>query len=476
MLDDSFGLDLDLFETELDFDQFVSIANAVENGPAVKSSSSEIREMRDLLDGPPSISIPILPSDAGSRSPTPSIGRCFGRGDGSHGEDVLGSQVEDMSTCISPLPTIAGTKRSRGEISGEVLDDSSGPIRADGPTKTSDVDYQGVGEVVSTGNAGNFRLRGKSFHLTYRGHIDKSRLLQAVGGESCLDYWSVVWELGNHGASGSEPYEHTHFFFRAATRIERRNCRCFDIDGVHPHIQKVSGVEHEGRIYHEYHRKAPIQLWQSEANPPDPGLLRDRKRLRETLQRGSLLDAVLALGIEISSVSDVKAIREERVPPPPEETEYTEDDFSLKLSWTKMVEIGGKRMYKDVDSILLYGPSGMGKTERAVAFFKRPLLVRSLDQARFFHPDRYDGVVFDDVSLAHLSPEEKIHILDGSRTGSVKCRYSDGILPKGTKRIFTTNRTPNDFFTSGSKTHCEEQLAAFNRRVKIYHVSTPTYV
>lgn len=364
--------------------------------------------------------------------------------------------------------SVSGIKRTRVEAGlPATVSDGSG-ISGCGPHAIDD--YADIGDVVPTGNAGNFRLRGKSFHLTYRGHLCRERLFSVVGGETGLEYWSVVWELGTHSVGAVEPYAHTHFYFRTRVRLDRHTSRTFDIDDVHPHIQRISNAEHEGRIFHQYHRKGPIQLWQSENSPQDPTLSRDKKRIRELIQRGSLLDACFSLGIEISTVNDVRAVREERVPPPPEESDYVEDDFTLKLNW--MSSHNG--VIKEVDSMLLYGPSGMGKTERALTMFKRPLLVRSLDSARDYHPDRYDGIVFDDVSLSHLSPEEKIHLLDGDHIGSVRCRYANGTLPKHTKRIFTTNRAPNDFFTGGSAID-PEQLVAFKRRIKIYHVASLTY-
>lgn len=362
---------------------------------------------------------------------------------------------------------MAGIKRARSGSHGEDL--SRPPV----PTNTvhSSDDYRDIGDILPTGDVRNFRIQGKSFHLTYRGFINHEQCLGLLGGTDKLQYWSVVWELGSHGDSPEQPYEHTHFFFRTRSRLDRTGSRTFDIGDTHPHVQKVSGEIHEGRIYHQYHKKAPVQLWQSAASPSDPSLLNDRKKLRETIQRGTLLDACMSLGIAVQTVSDVRAIREERVPPEPAISRYEESDFLLKVNWMTTFE----GHLHEVDTILMYGPSGLGKTERAVSLFKRPLLVRSLDSARDYHPDRYDGIVFDDVNLSSLSPEEKIHLVDSSYAGVVRCRYSNGIIPPGTKRIFTTNRSPTSFFSSGPSVMEEEQLRAVFRRIKIIHVASHTF-
>ena len=343
------------------------------------------------------------------------------------------------------------------------------------------VTFEDVGDVVDTSAPGSFRLQGNVFHLTYRDHIQQDALFSVVGGASSLRYWSIVWELGKHGNETGQPYPHTHFFFRSAARLNKRNPRCFDINGVHPHIQRVNGAVHEGRIFHLYHRKAPIELWQSKEAPPDPGLRVDRDRLLTTIKSGTLFDACNALGIEIKNVADLKAIREERERTPPSYSEYDARDFNLSFDW--FTTFGGRRV--SVDAVFLYGGSGLGKTEFAVSRFGgdvngRPgrgcLLVRRLDQARDYDAAVYDGIVFDDVDLSHCSPEEKIHMLDSNYAAIIKCRYSDGVLPPRTKRIFTSNRDPETFWrTNGKGMMCEEQWNAIKRRCKFIHILGPTF-
>lgn len=385
-------------------------------------------------------------------------------------DDVVPTNVGELELSGDVLDRtgIVGVKRPRN---GDSIGSSTAVVSAVSESVSdAQEDYVDVGEVVPTGDVRNFRLRGKSFHLTYRSHLQPGQLFRVVGGEENLEYYSIVWEVGNHGAAGTADYPHTHFFFRTVKSLDRNSARTFDVDGVHPHIQKVSAELHEGRIYHIYHRKAPVKLWQSNKFPQDPSLYHDQKKLRATIQRGTLLEACLSLGIELKSVNDVRAIREERVPPAPAVSQYSEDDFSLKIEWWTMFD--GRRT--EVDAIFMYGGTGFGKTERALACFKRPLLCRSIDAARAFHPDRYDGIVFDDVSLRALSPEEKICLVDSRHNTEVSCRYSNASLPPGTKRIFTSNRTPASYFGVGVD-GTDEQYRAILRRVKIIHVLSPTF-
>lgn len=340
--------------------------------------------------------------------------------------------------------------------------------------------FEDIGDVVDCPPSGSFRLQGNIFHLTYRDHIQPEPLLDVVGGGVSLRYWSIVWELGSHDAG--QPYAHTHFFFRSAAKLSKRSARCFDVNGIHPHIQRVSNTVHEGRIYHLYHRKAPIQLWQSKEAPPDPGLRVDRDRLIATIKQGTLFDSANALGIEIKSISDLKAIREERERTPASYSEYDASDFILSFDW--FTSFGGRRV--SVDAVFLYGGSGLGKTEFAVSRFGQYrsdgsrelgcLLVRRLDQAKDYSPVHYSGVVFDDVDLSNCSAEEKIHMLDSNYPAIIKCRYQDGVLPPRTKRIFTSNRDPETFWrTNGKGFMCDEQWNAIRRRCKFIHILGPTF-
>lgn len=330
-----------------------------------------------------------------------------------------------------------------------------------------------LGDDVPNTGAGNFRLQGICFHFTYRSHIRPESIFALFGGKHKFKWYSIVHEVGHAGTD----YEHTHVYVRFHSKICYRGPRCCDIDGIHPHIKRVETKVHEGRLFHLYHRGIkgketipPVGIWQSEEGPPDPSLSTNRDRMAEMLHRGSLLDAAVGFGIEIRTIGDLKALREERVPAPPAESNYQRDDFNLRIVWSHSF----RGQVFDTCSVLLWGGAGLGKTECAISHFERPLLVRSLDQARDYHEARYDGIVFDDVSLVHLSAEERIHLVDYTQPSVIKARYSNGYIGKGVKRIFTTNKTPEEFFRIGTQM-TDEQFEAIKRRVKFIHVITPTF-
>lgn len=119
----------------------------------------------------------------------------------------------------------------------------------------------------------------------------------------------------------------------------------------------------------------------------------------------------------------------------PYEHRFTQEDFEcppLSLEDKKIPQ-------------LFWGPSGVGKTQYALAQFKRPFLVRHIDKLKELTPD-YDGIVFDDLSFTHWPISNVIHLLDIEEESDVHCRNTCGTIPRDMARIFTHN-TENPFYS-----------------------------
>ena len=115
-------------------------------------------------------------------------------------------------------------------------------------------------------------------------------------------------------------------------------------------------------------------------------------------------------------------------------------------------------------SILVQGPSGIGKTQWALAHFEKPLLVSHMDKLKDFDPESHDGLVFDDMSFNHLHAEAIIHLLDNANDRDLHARYEIASIPAGTKKIFCHNKV-NIFIPE--KGVDEGQLVAIKRRYKL---------
>lgn len=116
-------------------------------------------------------------------------------------------------------------------------------------------------------------------------------------------------------------------------------------------------------------------------------------------------------------------------------------------------------------SLVLHGRTGVGKTELAKALLPRALFVTHLDMLRHFEGGDFEGVIFDDLNFVQNWPEFFIGITDTSEGREIHGRHVNGYLPKGTPRIFTTNREP---YGIGGLFTCD--VPAVKRRCQVWEV------
>lgn len=102
-----------------------------------------------------------------------------------------------------------------------------------------------------------FRWENVHYHLTYKGHQDFEELKTLTKknfGE--LSGWSIVHERSDQ----DQQYDHTHFYFLLPAKVVRRG-NIMDLNGVHPHVQKIRNPKHAHAVY-KYHQKAPVKIEQ----------------------------------------------------------------------------------------------------------------------------------------------------------------------------------------------------------------------
>lgn len=114
---------------------------------------------------------------------------------------------------------------------------------------------------------------------------------------------------------------------------------------------------------------------------------------------------------------------------------------------------------------LIWGPTGTGKTNFALAHFENPLLVRHLDDLKQLKPD-HDGIVIDDLEFGHCPFSMVKGLLDADFDSPIHCRYFNAVIPRGMPRIFTHN-TENALVPDKLG---EGQFEALYRLYKRFHV------
>lgn len=96
--------------------------------------------------------------------------------------------------------------------------------------------------------------------------------------------------------------------------------------------------------------------------------------------------------------------------------------------------------------LIIWGPTNVGKSTLACSLLPQSLLTRHLDLLASYTSTKYHGVVLDDMAFKHLHREAQIALADTHFTTQVHVRYKVATLPKGTPRILTTNRHPEEVF------------------------------
>jgi hypothetical protein len=91
---------------------------------------------------------------------------------------------------------------------------------------------------------------------------------------------------------------------------------------------------------------------------------------------------------------------------------------------------------------IVCGNPGIGKTRWALSHFNEglgALFCTHIDDVRAFNPKRFGGIVFDDLSFAHLPICTQKYLCDWVDGRTIHCRYSNAWIPAKTKKIFTCN-------------------------------------
>lgn len=120
--------------------------------------------------------------------------------------------------------------------------------------------------------------------------------------------------------------------------------------------------------------------------------------------------------------------------------------------------------FDEKKAALLTGTTSYGKTNYAMAHFKRPLLATHIDDLKDLTPDN-DGIVFDDMSFLHWPLESIIHLMPRDYDSRVNVRYSTVHVPYNIPKIFVSNKGNPFFKSSPPLDSTPDQIVDWNKQV-----------
>mmetsp|Transcript_6362 Transcript_6362/g.8962 ORF Transcript_6362/g.8962 Transcript_6362/m.8962 type:complete len:249 (-) Transcript_6362:22-768(-) len=123
---------------------------------------------------------------------------------------------------------------------------------------------------------------------------------------------------------------------------------------------------------------------------------------------------------------------------------------------------------------IIWGKSNTGKTNYALAQFKNPALVNTLDDWNIIPWDKIDGVVWDEANMSTWTPEMIKQFGNVHMERSLKVRYVDARIPPNVPIILTSNRRPTDILP-GVHMLTQFDQEAIARRFNTYEIQFNLY-
>ncbi len=291
-------------------------------------------------------------------------------------------------------------------------------------------------------SAVSFRLQSQCVHLTYKGHLDvdlwKAHFYPKHGDPKLFSFV--------HESSDKEvAYDHTHVCVEWIKNFDSTNARVYDFDDIHPHIQKVISLKHKKTIVVVYHWKAPRgpidhgddfkdkDRFAPEQFGCDPWRL-EESQWQIAEEAPTLKLACQALGIHPKTLAEVEKVRQE---------------FNKMSVFATPAEGVDTSQFKNLEwpkrkALVLRGPSGIGKTQWAIAQFHNPIMIEDLDDLKNI-PKECDGLVFDEIQFDMLSKAKKIALTDWEMARTVRIRHTLGRIPRHVPKIFCCNAHEHTF-------------------------------
>lgn len=248
---------------------------------------------------------------------------------------------------------------------------------------------------------------------------DKKQWIKILTKEDCVNKCIVGEEVG-------EEKKTPHFQGRVTWKASKRLNAIKKLLGSRVHLEPSKGSPHDW----SYYRKGDVFI---DVDFKQQGKRSDLLDVAAAVKEGVSMRQI-AIDHSVAYIKfhgGIEKLATKVAPPKTPRRMWELEDFHANYQ-------DGVPIF-DRKSVILYGPTGTGKTSWAIASFKCPLMCRHVDDLKQFQEGIHDGIIFDDMSFTHLPREANIHLVDYEHGSSIHARYANAELPTGVPRIFTTN-------------------------------------
>lgn len=282
-----------------------------------------------------------------------------------------------------------------------------------------------------------FRVVSKSFFVTWArsGEFDLERMYKHYNNLREVEYFGISAEHHEDGGL------HHHALMIYAKRFNLTNSRYFDWvnnDGevVHPSIEAARSVD---KVF-EYVTKEGFKFSEWGERPISVKKKIGSSNLYEfarKMEYEEFMTACRAEKIPYGYVQDAQSRRKydlcvvkegdpvDGVLSPPL------DSFSYDFESS------------DRKSLVIVGPTGIGKTTWAKLHLPRPILiVRCLETLKAFDPGYHNSILFDDMTFTGWARDVQVYLVDRYDPSGINVKHGSVVLDTAAVRMFSNNHYP----------------------------------
>lgn len=274
----------------------------------------------------------------------------------------------------------------------------------------------------------------------------------AIGSKG-IKYLCYGKEVGSEGTPHLQGYTYLNNPVRMSTMKTL-------LGSIRIHLESSKGSSQQNRLYCQKRDERSIQagvppneFFVEFGEIPQQGKRKDLDAVKEMIDNGAT-EVELAQSHFSEWIHHRVGFREYRNLTNRTKVTPTFSLASFPVTWQNTV-------FDWTRTMIFHGSSGSGKTEFACAVLPGALMVSHMDDLKTFDPSFHTGIIFDDVDINHYPRNGQIHIVDQVHDRSIHVRYSTALIPKGTKKIFTTNEERGTCMNTDDP--------AIKRRIQIHH-------